>query len=93
MIGFLTLRLRREKVLVHQSRSPLVESVGRSTIVIALKGQTIVFVVVKVLGIALVRGQDKGSGQAQASGSNEAPKKNASPLSALGFSKRLLPTW
>ncbi|XP_069154383.1 uncharacterized protein [Solanum lycopersicum] len=43
-----------------------------------LKGRIIVLVVVKV-GTRLgrnVRGQDKGSGQVQASGSNEAPKKN-----------------
>ena len=56
VIGFLTLRLRREKVLV-QSRSQLVESVAISTMVIVLKGRMIVFVVVKVgprLGIALM---------------------------------------
>ena len=77
VIGFLTICLRREKVLVYQSRSPLVESVARNTMVIALRGWTIVLVVIKVgTRLTNVRGQDEGSGQAQASGSNEATNKN-----------------
>ena len=57
VIGCQTLSLRREKVLVHQPRSQLVECLGRNTIVIALKGTDNFFVVVKVgtrLGISLM---------------------------------------
>ena len=46
--GCLTLSLIREKVLVHQPRIQLVECVARSTMVIYLRGRTIVLVVVKV---------------------------------------------
>ena len=56
-IGFLTLSLKKEKVLVHQPSSQLVESVARSTMVIVLREQIIVLVVVKVvtrLGIFLM---------------------------------------
>ena len=42
MIGCLNLSLKREKVLVHQARHQLVESVARSTMVIALLERTIV---------------------------------------------------
>ena len=45
-VGCLTLSSRREKVLIHQPRSQLMESVARSTMVI--KGQIIVLVVERV---------------------------------------------
>ena len=48
-IGCLTLRLKRERVLFHQSRSELVEIVARSTMVIALRGWIIALVVAIVV--------------------------------------------
>ena len=57
VIGYLTLNSKRKKVLIHQSRRQLVESVARSTMVIVLRGQKIVLAVVKVgtrLGIVLM---------------------------------------
>ena len=48
MIVFLTLSLKREEVLAHQTRSKLVESVARRIMVIALFGKTI------ALGLARV---------------------------------------
>ena len=48
VIGFLTLSSRREKILSHQPGSQLVESVARSTIVIALRGRIISLVVERV---------------------------------------------
>ena len=44
----LTLSLKSEGVLVHQTRSQLVESVERNNMVIALLGRTIVLDVAKV---------------------------------------------
>ena len=56
------------------------ECLGRNTIVIALKGTDNFFCGGKsgnkIRDFPNVRGQYKGSGKAQASGSNEAPKKN-----------------
>ena len=55
--GCLTLISISERVLIHQPRSQLVESVARSTMVIYLSVRTIVLVVVKVgtrLGIAVM---------------------------------------
>ena len=49
VIGCLTLNSRREKVLIHQMRSQLVESVARSTMVIALRGRIIALVVERVV--------------------------------------------
>ena len=57
VIGCPTIILVREKVLLHQSRSQLVESVARSTMVIFLRERTIVLVMVKVgtrLGISQI---------------------------------------
>ena len=57
VIRCLSLRLRRQTLLVHQLRRKLVENVAKNTIVILLMGQTIVFVVVNVgtrLWIALI---------------------------------------
>ena len=57
VIGCLTLSLKRERVLLHQPKIQLVESVARSTILIVLRGWSIVLVVVKVgtrLGIVLM---------------------------------------
>ena len=48
MIGFLTLSLKIEKVLAHQTRSQLVESVARSIMVIALLGRTIALGVARI---------------------------------------------
>ena len=48
MIGCLTVRPEREKLLAHQTRNKLVESVARSTIVISLREQIIILVFVKV---------------------------------------------
>ena len=47
VIGCLTLCLWGEKVLIHQPISQLGESMPRNTMVIALRGRTIVLVVVK----------------------------------------------
>ena len=57
MIWFPTLSRKRERVLVHQLKNQLVESVARSTMVIVLKGQFIILAVVKVVirsGISLM---------------------------------------
>ena len=57
VIGCLTLNSIREKVLIHQPRSQVVESVARSTMVIALRGHIIIWVMVRVgtrLGIAIM---------------------------------------
>ena len=40
-----------------------------------------------------IKSQDKGSGQAQASGSSYAPKRTVSMISALGVIKSPLPMW
>ena len=48
VIGFLTLDLRREKVLIHQRRSQLMESVVKRTMLSALRGWIIVVVVARV---------------------------------------------
>ena len=45
VIGCLTINLRREKVLIHQRRSQLVQTVLKSTMVSALRGWIIVLVV------------------------------------------------
>ena len=45
VIGCLTLNLRREKVLIHQWRSQLVESVVKTTMVSSLIGRIIALVV------------------------------------------------
>ena len=47
IIGCLTLSLKRERVLVHQPKSTLAESVVRSTMIIVLRGQIFVLAVVK----------------------------------------------
>ena len=64
MIGFQTLSLKREEVLVHTRRNQLVESVARSTMVIALLGRTKFFVSGKsghkVRYFRNVKCQDKG---------------------------------
>ena len=49
VIGCLTLNLRREKVLIHQRRRQLVEGVVKSTMVSALRGWIISFVVPRVV--------------------------------------------
>ena len=57
MIGCLNLSLKREKVLAHQARSQLVESVARSTMVSALLGWTIALGVARIatrLGISQI---------------------------------------
>ena len=57
VIGRLTLSSIREKILKNQPRIQLLESVARSTMVIALRGQIIILVVQRVvtkLGIALI---------------------------------------
>ena len=48
VIGRLTLSSIREKILKNQPRIQLLESVARSTMVIALRGRIIVMVVIKV---------------------------------------------
>ena len=60
MIGCLTLCLKREEVLAHQTRSQHVESVVRSIMAIALLGWTITLGVERVatrLGIAKCEGE------------------------------------
>ena len=55
IIGCLTLSLKKEEVLVHQTKSQNVDSLARSIMVIVLFGRTIAFVVKRVttrLGIA-----------------------------------------
>ena len=49
VIGCLTLNSRREKVLIHQIRSQLVESVVKITMVIALMGWIMALVVERVV--------------------------------------------
>ena len=58
IVGCLTLILQRERVLVHQPRSQLVESVGRIIMVIASLWQTIALVMERAatrLGIELIQ--------------------------------------
>ncbi len=57
MIGFLTLSINIEKVLIHQVRSQIIENVERRILVSDLLGRTIVLDVVRVstrLGISLI---------------------------------------
>ena len=49
VIGCLTLNSIREKVLIYQMRSQLVETVVKSTTVIVLRGQIIALVVERVI--------------------------------------------
>ena len=49
LIGCLTLNSRRKKVLIHQMRSQLVESVVKITMAIALRGQIIALDVERVV--------------------------------------------
>ena len=49
VIGFLTLNSKRKKVLIHQIRSQLVESVEKNIMVIALRGRIISLVVERVV--------------------------------------------
>ena len=48
IIGHLTLSLKREGALIHQLRRQLMKGMTRRTMVTALMGRTIVFVVLKV---------------------------------------------
>ena len=50
-IGFLTINSRRKKVLIHQMRSLLVESVEKRTMVVDLSGWIISLVVERVVTI------------------------------------------
>ena len=48
IIGCPSLSLRRERMLVHQQRSQLVEFVARETMMISVREQIIVFAMVKL---------------------------------------------
>ena len=70
---------------------------ARNTMVIILKGRKNCTVCgktgKKVRDRPNARGQDKGSGEDQASGSSDSSKKNRLCALSLGVSKRLLSTW
>ena len=96
VIGCLTVSLRKENLLVHKSRSQLVESVARSTMVIDLRGYTGLLVVVKRgtgLGIFLMLGVNTMVVvNLMQVVQMRLQKRTTSMLSSLGVSKRLLPT-
>ena len=97
MIWFPTLSRKRERVLVHQLKNQLVESVARSTMVIDLRGYTGLLVVVKRgtgLGIFLMLGVNTMVVvNLMQVVQMRLQKRTTSMLSSLGVSKRLLPMW
>ena len=93
MIGYLTLSLKREEVLVHQKRSGKCDKKNYCDCVVGMDncfgyGKS----VHKVRDCPNLKGQDKGSGQSKASRSNMDPlKKNHFYALFLGVNKRVLP--
>ena len=80
VIGCLTLNLEREKVLIRQRRSQLIESVVKSTMMSALRGTNNCISCgksgQKMRDSPNFKSLYKGSGHSQASGSRDALKKN-----------------
>ena len=97
VIGCITLNSRREKVLIHQIRSQLVESVVKITMVIALMGWIIALVVERVVTkwdiVQTWRVKTRVVAKLKQVVLVMLQIRTVSMLSALGVSKRLLLMW
>lgn len=96
MIRCLTLRLKKEGVLVNKPWSQLVKGVVRSIMVISLKKRIIVFVLEKVdikFEISLISRGKTSTVDKQVVEMLMLQRRTFFMLSALKVSKRLFPTW